>query len=91
MFDQATISQLDIFAEVLKERRRQDVKFGIQEHENQLWALILGEEFGEVQKAMMEDKVRKLANDPVGNMREEVLQCAAVCFAWLESLKRNQE
>ncbi len=60
--------------EIIRERERQEKKWGRQKHENRTWLTIASEEFGEVAKAMLErDGVRK-----------EVIQTAAVLVAWLE-------
>ena len=68
---------------VEQERNAQDAKWGEQNHPNLLWLGILGEEFGEVSKALIE-------GDPIDHVREELVQVAAVCVAWLECLERNE-
>jgi len=66
---------------VLAEMGMQDIKWG---HDRDLdaglWYLILGEEFGEVGKAVLE-------NDE--NLREELIQVAAVAIQWIEMLDRQ--
>lgn len=63
---------------VSKERDRQVTMWGDQRSNTDLkWAAILGEETGEVQKAV---------NDgDSDNLKEELAQVAAVAIAWLES------
>jgi hypothetical protein len=49
---------------------------------------VLGEEFGEVCRAMLEKQ--KLSNDAHNkDLRAELIQVAAVAVAWAESLTRN--
>lgn len=73
---------MSILNQILIERGRQDEKWGIQNHEPAYWALILGEEVGEVSRAILE-------KDPA-NYREELIQVAAVCVAAVESFDRNE-
>jgi len=68
-----------IIKELLNEREKQDEKFGIQNHIDSKWIAILGEEFGEICKAYTENLL----------IREEILQSAAVCVAWLEAIDRR--
>jgi NTP pyrophosphatase (non-canonical NTP hydrolase) len=72
-----------IFDEVLKERERQ---IKLWEREFYVWDAslehkntVLVEEVGEVAHAILE-------ND-IDNLREELIQVAAVCVAWLETLE----
>jgi len=65
-----------VLNEVRKERWRQDAKWGVQNHPPLYWLGILGEEFGEVSKAMIEDQPR--------STREELIQVAAVAVAAVE-------
>lgn len=69
-----------ILIEVEAERIKQDSKWGEQNHEPFKWVAILGEEFGEVAKATLE-------NDP-HNYREELIQVAAVAVAAIENFDR---
>ena|ERR1035437_2602058 len=72
-----------ILEEVLAERMKQDEKWGEQNHPPFKWVTILGEEFGEVSKAALE-------NDP-HNYREELIQVAAVAIAAIENFDRVME
>jgi NTP pyrophosphatase (non-canonical NTP hydrolase) len=47
-----------------------------------IWALILGEEVGEVNKAVLESGI---------GVREELIQVAAVAVAWAEAIDREGE
>ena len=56
---------------------------GIQNHKRYVWSSILGEEVGEVNKAI---------NDgDLDNYREELVQVAAVAVAMIESYDRNKQ
>lgn len=65
---------------ILNERKRQDRKWGIQDHSDLYWLGILMEEVGEVAKDLVELK------DP----QVEVVQVAAVALAWLERKERQK-
>lgn len=69
------------YTEIVKERYRQDTKWGVQNHPPARWALILGEEIGEVSKALNE-------NDAQG-YETELIQCAAVIVAMLENFEHD--
>lgn len=58
--------------EVLKERERQDEKWGIQTHLGHAWLGILTEEVGEVAKAINEDNYKEILI--------ELVQVAAVAM-----------
>lgn len=68
----------DLLAQVAAERVRQDRKWGTNfpGRPQDKWVSILGEEFGEVCRAVLEKDH--------ANLREELIQCAAVCLSWLE-------
>ena len=69
------------FAYVYEERMKQDEKWGQQNHDPLKWNAILGEEFGEVSKAILEGDVK--------NYREELIQLAAVAVAAIENLDKS--
>ena len=71
----------DILQKIIEERKRQDDKWGEQNHEAYKWLAILGEEVGEVNKAVLENDQK--------NIREELIQIAATAVAMYESLERN--
>lgn len=86
-----------VLASIATERERQDKKWGQQDHDPLEWYAILGEEFGEIGKALCEraaelrsgyDIVASLKADQA---RDELIQLAAVAVAMLESLERNQD
>jgi hypothetical protein len=76
------------YQQIKDERKRQDILWGIQNHDASNWALILSEEVGEAIKE---------ANDVVFRMKstkdlkKEIVQVAAVCVAWLECMERKRE
>ena len=70
--------------EVQLERAQQDQKWGEQNHSDTLWLAILGEEFGEVARAILQQD-----GDASGNVRDELIQVAAVAVAWVESRDRR--
>lgn len=79
-----------VLSEVQEERRRQDEKWGTQNHTPPEWLSILGEEFGEVCKAVCEAHFS--GYESTGNWenyRTELIQLAAVAVAMVECLDRN--
>lgn len=71
----------EIYEEIAKERDRQTQMWGDQEHSPETWARILGEEYGEVCRAINESDSE--------NLKTELIQTAAVCIAALRDLTRN--
>tara|TARA_Y100000593_G_C4223400_1_gene293101 strand:- start:67 stop:354 length:288 start_codon:yes stop_codon:yes gene_type:complete len=72
------ITRMNILEAVLAERERQDKKWGDQTfNSDEHWTVILTEEIGEVAREVYEGRS--------AGMFEEVIQCAAVCFAWAEA------
>jgi NTP pyrophosphatase (non-canonical NTP hydrolase) len=83
----------EIAAAVYCERIEQNRKWGQQNHAPIEWCAILGEEVGEVQKATLETHFAKQHGVPENdytNYRKELIQVAAVVFAMIESLDRNE-
>lgn len=81
---------------IREERRRQDEKWGQQDHTDLGWLAILMEEVGEAAEAICHKDVDPVTepdpmSDPEGALEREVVQCAAVCVAWLESRFRQRE
>lgn len=76
-----------VLEEIHLERQKQDMKWGQQNHEMSDWYVILGEEFGEVGKAIGEYKLQHIV--PITEYRKELIQTAAVCVAMIQSLDRN--
>jgi NTP pyrophosphatase (non-canonical NTP hydrolase) len=74
--------------EVLRECDRQITKWGIQSHSQANWYAILGEEFGEVGKAICEIALSTRGEFTPENLRDELIHVAAVAIAAAESLDR---
>ena len=71
----------DIYDEIKAERKRQNEKWGEQNHHPLYWLNILMEEVGETSQAALQ-----LRHE---DYRREMLQCAAVAIAALESYDRD--
>ena len=87
----SSIEQAGAINLVIKERDRQDAKWGSQrELPRHLWGSILGEEFGEVCKANLEcvATFKNGEQNTYGDVEllEELSQVAAVAVAWMEDL-----
>lgn len=72
-----------ILEEILEERRRQDAKWGEQNHENAFWYAILGEEFGEVGRGIFEGDEEQV--------EEELIHVAAVAASWVQAIRRRRD
>lgn len=90
---------MDILSEIREERRRQDAKWGEQNHSPIEWSAILTEEAGEVAKEALELHFAQLQHtgqseawlaEKLAAYRKEVIQVAAVALAMAESLERNK-
>jgi len=81
-----------VITAVLLERKRQDSKWGEQNHPPHYWTGILGEEYGELCEAINETVFGNWS-DKGGfeNMRREAIHVAAVAIGFLECLERNKE
>ena len=78
-----------VFDELRAERQRQDSKWGEQNHDMADYYTILGEEVGEVGKAICEHKL-KTPSEPAVHIREELVQTAAVSVAMIECFDRKE-
>lgn len=82
--------------EILKERARQNEKWGEQNHSPTQWLVILMAEVEEVARAILESQGPQNPNelltpdDWFENLREELIQVGAVALAAVESLDRNE-
>ena len=77
---------LHAFHDVTAECVRQDEKWGQQNHDDATWALIAGEEFGEVSQAILHDR---FGGKAAGTVRAELVQLAAVCLQWIKCIDRR--
>lgn len=80
---------------LVAERRRQDNKFGIQDHDPAWWMVIMGEEFGETCQAVCEYRWAEAAPDARDRMSriehamEEASQVGAVAVAMIQAILRG--
>lgn len=72
-----------VLEEVLLERDDQERKWGTQNHIDFKWFAILAEEVGEAAEAALENDQGR------GELREELVQTAAVAVAWIEAIDRR--
>lgn len=87
-----TLNDLRITAEVLAERTRQDAKWGQQNHNNLGWTAILTEEVGEAAQASLQaDPAMGEHKKTDADVREEVIQSAAVATAWAGAIERRYQ
>ena len=76
-----------------KERNRQDIKWGEQNHSQQGWVGILGEEFGEYCQAVNETYLNNATKKNLGGYEQiikELTHVAAVAVGAMECLMRNK-
>lgn len=69
-----------VIVALFAERKRQYEKWGEQNHDDLVWYAILGEEFGEIGKALIEG--------PTEDIEAEVTHVCAVAFQWREAIER---
>lgn len=73
-----------VLHDISEERKRQDNKWGSHRSlQDGKWMLILTEEIGEVAMDILNKKNR-------ASVRNELVQCAAVCVAWIEQIDREE-
>ena len=72
--------------EVAAERKRQDDKWGEQNHDAGVWALIILEEIGEWAKAELH---RRFGGEDKDNAKTEAMQVSAVALAIVECMNRH--
>lgn len=83
-------NQEKIIQQIIDERKRQDEKWGEQNHHPLTWFSIIGEEYGEMLKAFNEywfTEDFKLLED----MQKEAIHVAASCVAMIECIRRQDE
>ncbi len=82
--------QKKIIEKVLEERKRQDEKWGVQNHATPVWATIIGEEYGEMCKAINEYGFNptRVTEDEIYT---EAIQTMASCMAMLECIERRRK
>lgn len=77
-----------VLVKVALERCKQDGKWGVQDHDPFKWLAILGEEVGEVNKAVLE---AHFSDGLWRDYTEELIQVAAVAVAMVECVERLDE
>ena len=77
--------------DVREERLRQDAKWGEQNHEDYKWLAILVEEVGEAAQEALTADVGAADGNGHGDLRQEVVEVAAVALAWIEAMDRRQQ
>lgn len=85
----ANYQQNKIVQDVLDERERQDDKWGVQNHLDLTWNAILMEEAGEAAQEILTQSFGAAGNGH-GDLREELVQIAAVAVAWIEAIDRRK-
>ncbi len=82
-----------IIDSLLAERQRQDEKWGEQNHWDTVWSLIFGEEYGEVQKEILERECSwgEAAEEHDAKLERELIQLVAVGIGWLEARARRRQ
>ncbi len=83
------MGQVEIIQEVIEERKRQNEKWGIQNHTPMEWIPVLTEEVGEVSKSALETYFGHVPYDNYDHYREELIHTAAVAIQAIESLDRQ--
>jgi len=78
------LTRATVLEQVLAERESQDLKWGDQTlNSDEHWTVILTEELGEVAREVYEKNE--------SDMYSEIIQCAAVCFAWAEAVNNRSK
>jgi hypothetical protein len=72
-----------IAQDTILERIAQEIKWGHQEHHGERWLAILAEEFGEAARGVVETST-EATNAELANLRQELIQIAAVSWAWVQ-------
>ena len=81
--------ELERFMPIILERQRQDAKWGEQNHADEWWHLIMGEEYGELAKALLELHFA-YPGATQGHIRKELIETIAVGIAWLECMDKRR-
>lgn len=79
-------NQENAVIEILKERRRQNQKWGEQNHDMYKWLAILMEEVGELSQEVLRSD---LNGKDTNNLKVEAIQVAAVALQIVEYLERK--
>jgi len=78
------LTRAGVLEQALAARESQDLKWGDQTlNSDEHWTVILTEELGEVAREVYEKNE--------SDMYIEIIQCAAVCFAWAEAFTNRSK
>ena len=77
-----------VLEDVSDERDRQDEKWGVQNHLDLTWNAIIMEELGEAAQEVLTQQFGVMGKGH-GDLREELVQVAAVAVAWIEAIDRR--
>jgi len=80
----------NVLRDIYTEMRRQEAKWGEQNHLDEWYLLIMLEELGETAKAMLEAHF-EYPGAKIEDIRKELIEATAVGFAWLECIDRRGE
>jgi len=82
---------MSVLSEIAEERKRQDLKWGEQNHPPCEWITILTEEVGEAAEEALNIRFDyKDGGRPLVALRMELIQVAAVAVAFIECLDRGK-
>lgn len=81
--------QSKVIVDVMMERKRQDEKWGEQNHNPYIYLTILIEEVGELGQAILETQFGG-KHGGWENVRKEAIHCTAVALALVECLDRDK-
>ena len=82
------IESYPVVREILAERRRQNEKWGEQNHSLLGWIGILTEEVGEAAKEAVDSELGTTGEEGVQRLRTEMVQVAAVALQVIEGIDR---
>lgn len=89
MTDEKIVQALEVWRDVLEEMHKQDEQWGDQRSHMALeWLPILGEEIGEVNRAVLENHF-DYDGAKTDDIECELIQSIAVSVQWLISARRN--
>jgi hypothetical protein len=88
------------FNSILRERERQEAKWGRQDHDPMTWLAILGEEYGELCEAALalqrpelhrpDGELEASVHELRARVRYELVQVTAVGLAAIEAMDRSE-
>jgi len=86
------ITKIEAMHKVLKERKRQDEKWGYPQHNTPFeWVSILGEEYGKLSKAVNDAFIGKASDGEVTDVLKYATQVSAVALAIIEHFSKADQ